>query len=124
MIRALIFDFDGTILDTEAPEFQSWQEIYVEHNCDLAMSAWAECIGTTNSAFDPYNHLESLVGDTINREAIHQKQHARFAELIRLQTALPGVELYLNEATRLGLKIGLASSSSRRWIYEHLPRLE
>ncbi len=28
MLRALIFDFDGLILDTETPEFHAWQEIY------------------------------------------------------------------------------------------------
>ena len=35
MIRAIVFDFDGLILDTELPEFQSWQEIYEAHGCAL-----------------------------------------------------------------------------------------
>lgn len=38
MIRALIFDFDGLILDTEEPVFQSWQELYQEFGCALELS--------------------------------------------------------------------------------------
>lgn len=59
MIRALIFDFDGLILDTETPEFQSWQEIYQEYGCVLSLSTWAECVGKHGVRLTPtiiWNH--------------------------------------------------------------------
>jgi beta-phosphoglucomutase-like phosphatase (HAD superfamily) len=28
VIRALVFDFDGLILETETPAYQTWAEIY------------------------------------------------------------------------------------------------
>ena len=70
MIRALIFDFDGLILDTEVPEFQAWQEIFQVHGCHLPLATWATCIGTSSEAFDPYAYLEAQLGRTVDREAV------------------------------------------------------
>jgi HAD superfamily hydrolase (TIGR01509 family) len=55
--------------------------------------------------------------------AIGAKCRQRQLELIARQEALPGVENYLSEARRLGLKVGLASNSSRAWVTGHLRRL-
>lgn len=123
MIRAIVFDFDGLILDTEVPEFQTWQEIYAAHGCTLPFAVWAMCIGTTN-AFDPYAYLEEQLGRVVDREAVQQQQRQRCDTLIAAQAALPGVHDYIAEATRLGLQLGVASSSSRAWVSGHLTRLE
>ena len=58
MIKALIFDFDGLILDTETPEFQLWQAIYREHGFELPADEWGKIIGGYGiSHFDPAEHL-------------------------------------------------------------------
>ncbi|HZO92101.1 MAG TPA: HAD family hydrolase [Chthonomonadaceae bacterium] len=125
MIRGIVFDFDGLILDTEAPEYQSWQEIYAEHGCTLPLSNWVAGVGKRNESisFSPYDHLEAQLGRALDRAAIREKRRQRYAELIAAQTILPGVEDYLMEAKRLGLKIGLASSSDREWVSGHLGKL-
>jgi HAD superfamily hydrolase (TIGR01509 family) len=123
MIHALIFDFDGLILDTELPEFQAWQEIFEHHGCQLSLTAWAACIGTSSAVFDPYVHLEAQLGLPVDRETIRATYHQRRDELLITQAVLPGVQAYLNDATRLGLQLGVASSSSRAWVTGHLARL-
>jgi HAD superfamily hydrolase (TIGR01509 family) len=121
--RGLVFDFDGLILDTEGPEYQSWLEIYGEHTCELPLSVWSACIGTAMDVFNPYDYLESQYGKPIDREAVRAKHKTRCAELLEGQLVLPGVREYVLDAKRLGIKLGVASSSSRWWVAGHLERL-
>src|SRR3990170_134122 len=61
MLKALIFDFDGLILDTETPELQVWQKIYRDHGVELSTSLWGQIVGGNGiSVFDPIGHLERL----------------------------------------------------------------
>ena len=123
MIRAIIFDFDGLILDTEISSYQTWQEIYAEYKCELPFATWATCIGGSPELFDPCAYLEEQIGRQIPREEVRQRRRQRHLELITAQSALPGVETYLQDARRLGLQIGLASSSPHSWVNSHLERL-
>jgi HAD superfamily hydrolase (TIGR01509 family) len=122
-IQALIFDFDGLILDTESTEYQSWQELFADHGCRLSLDLWVDCIGRPRGYFDFYTHLKEMKGTATDREQIRIQRHTRVRELNLLQPIQPGVVNYLQEARQLGLKIGLASSSSRVWVHGHLERL-
>jgi HAD superfamily hydrolase (TIGR01509 family) len=121
-VRLIVFDFDGLILDTEAPVYDAWQEIYDEHGQSLSFDKWATCIGTADT-FDPCVDLAGLVGRALDAEALRQRHRTRCDDLIAARTVLPGVYEYIGEAQRLGLTLGVASSSSRRWVDGHLRRL-
>lgn len=123
MIRGLIFDFDGLILDTEVPDYAAWQEVFVEHGTTLPLDTWTPLIGTHEGTFDVYAYLEEQIGRPVEREAIRERRRARVHALILAQTVLPGVEAYISEAKQRGIKVGVASSSSREWVEGHLERL-
>ncbi len=124
MIRALIFDFDGLVMDTEGAIYQSYREIYHLYGCELSLERWALGIGTTDADYDPYDDLEAMLGRKLERAELKMQQRRREAELIEGRPALPGVRAYLADARWLGLKIGMASSSSCAWITGHLSRLD
>jgi HAD superfamily hydrolase (TIGR01509 family) len=117
-MKLLVFDFDGLILDTEVPVYDAWQEIYGEHGVELAFEKWAQCIGTAD-AFDPCVDLQAALGRALDVAALEARHRALTDALIAAQAVLPGVREYVEEAARMGV----ASSSSRRWVEGHLTRL-
>lgn len=124
MVGAIIFDFDGLILETEGPDYHSWRELYEAHDCCLPLARWADLIGTAEHGFDPYAELEAQLGRPIDRAAIRARRRARYAELVAAEEVLPGVLEWIKEARRLALRLGVASSSSRDWVSGHLHRLD
>ena len=118
-LEAVIFDFDGLILDTERAEFDSWSEIFVEHGVVLEFKEWAICIGTSG-VFDPITHLEGLTGLKLDREAVKARAMEKDRRFLDDMKLLPGVIDRLDEAKLLGMKVGLASSSSDPWVHGNL----
>lgn len=122
MIKAIIFDFDGTIFDSEITEFISWKETYESFGAELPLDMWLRSIGGVG-LFDPYATLESLVGRQLDKDAIRLKRRQRDMELMAQQSVMPGVLDYLFTAKQLGLKTAVASSSKHDWVEPHLERL-
>lgn len=123
MLKGLIFDFDGLIVDTESPIYQSWQELYQSYGGSLLLEDWIKLIGSAELFFDPWEELERQVGHAVDREAIEAKRQARELTLIEGLSPLPGVQELLQEAKESGLQVALASSSPCSWVTGHLEHL-
>src|SRR5260221_11862719 len=97
--------------------------MYTKHNCDLASDTWAICIGGSAHSFAPFEFLEEQLGRPVQRDEPRLRRRQRHVALVETQSLLPGVQEYVLTAKRLGLKLGVASSSSHEWVDNHLHRL-
>jgi HAD superfamily hydrolase (TIGR01509 family) len=121
-LDALVFDFDGLILDTEVPEYTSVKAEFEAHGVELPFDAWLDIIGRAD-----HRHwldwLEDVVGAPIERDVVHARRLARHHEMILRCDVLPGVVDLLDEADARGIPATVASSSPFSWVSGHLERL-
>lgn len=124
-MRAIVFDFDGVVLDSEEPEFLAWQQIWAEHGLELRLEEWALCIGTGQRAdtFDAFAELVRRSGLVPDEAEIQQKRRMVAHALTVARPPMAGVVAWLEEAARAGLAVAIASSAPRDWIEPHLERL-
>ena len=122
-VSALIFDFDGLIVDTESATYHSWRELYADHGQVLDVEEWVLCVGSDFGGFDPFEELERRCGRGLNWDQLEPARVQRARELDELLDARPGVRQRLAEAGQLGLPCAVASSSPRSWVQPWLDRL-
>jgi putative hydrolase of the HAD superfamily len=124
-IRAVIFDFDGLVVDTESTGYLTWKEIFAQHGHDLPVERYAQVVGTdfNTSSYDPRRDLEALTGLTFDWDEMESQRRERESVLRTSLETLPGVRERLTEARTLGLKTAIASSSPRWWIDSWMEQL-
>jgi len=121
-VRALLLDFDGTMVDTESVDWRSWEEVFAQHGVELPRERFLLRIGTLNGP-DELDELDALLESPVDRDAVQAGRRAREHELIAEEPLRPGVDRLLEEAAELGLKVAIVSSSTRDWVHSHLERL-
>lgn len=123
-LQAIIFDFDGVILDTETMLFASWHNLYREHGIEFSLERWAANVGGYQyDVFDPLTHLEEQLGHPIDRDAVNAARRAWYQEHVNQLGPMPGIPDALETARQLGLRLAVASSSTTSWVQKHLTRL-
>ena len=126
MFSAIVFDFDGLILDTEQPLYEAWSAVHLAHaGRTLDRQRWVAAIGLANDdmPFDPLADLVAAAaeqGRRIDVEAVEEERRRRRDELIAAVAVNPGVVDWLDRAAEAGIALAVASSSSSQWVEGHL----
>jgi putative hydrolase of the HAD superfamily len=116
-IRAILFDFDGLIVDTESVGYLTWKELYARHGHELPVEVYAQAIGTEfNDLYDPRRDLDALMGQALLWDELEVGRRERETELRATLVTLPGVVDRLQEARALGIPCAVASSSPLSWV--------
>ncbi len=124
-VRAIIFDFDGTILDTETPEVRAWQRIFRERGAEFPDAWWMNAIGRGAAQITehPCDLLDRQLGYPCERSEVNAQYEQLRMSVIEASDALPGIRALISEAKADGLHLAIASSSKRSWVTRHLLRL-
>jgi HAD superfamily hydrolase (TIGR01509 family) len=114
-ISAILFDFDGLVIDSETPLFDIWTAIYAEHGQTLTLDAWQHSLGT-QGGFDPIADLLDRTAQACDPAALEARASREHWQTCADQPLLPGVTDRLEDARILGLHTAVASSSSAKWV--------
>ena len=119
---AIVFDFDGTIADTEWPIYEVARDAFRAHGLDFALEEWVKGIGLADNKSLP-ELLEDALGEPPDA-GIVQAAYDRRRDWNQQMSVLPGVVEVILAATRTGIPLAVASSSPTSWVEPHLERLE
>ena len=124
MPQALIFDLDGTLVDTVYAHVFAWQRALAEEG--MPIDGWRihRRIGMSGGLFT--RAVAREVGRDLSPEETHaiQARHARiFKELLPERRPLPGAVELLADLRRRGITHGIATSGSRPEIDSSLAAL-
>lgn len=124
-LQAVVFDFDGLIIDSEWAIFETAVAAFAEHGHALTVEAWAMVVGT--SEWDERAQWHALC------EAVGAVDFARedFAATYEGQDRsnrdtlppLPGVVELADGLRTAGVGLAIASSSTLAWLERHVGRL-
>lgn len=118
--EALIFDLDGTVVDTETPEYEAIRAVWREHGLDYTVVQFERVIGTATGAGGWIDELEIAVGRWVDRDAAraaHRVVHGRLTDALQPRD---GILALIGEAADAGVPMAIASNSPRWWVQARL----
>lgn len=114
--QALIFDLDGTIVDTETPEFEAIRTVWIEHGLDYSIVQFEQVIGTASGSHAWIDELDTVLGRRVDRDAaraMHRAVHRRLTDELQPRD---GIVALIEEAALAGVPMAVASNSPRWWV--------
>ena len=121
---AVIFDFDGIVLDSETPEFESHRRIYERCGVTLTVDEWCGVIGTWSEGHDEqwFARLCQQSPDAPARDAYFAERQRIFDETIPAGP-MRGVQELLAMLREAGVPTAIASSAPARWVMRAAERI-
>ncbi|MGD8112798.1 HAD family hydrolase [Vibrio sp. TRT 17S01] len=122
--KALIFDFDGLLVDTESCMFKAWEALMKPYGVDVSPLQVAGLVGSSAPATALYHLYRYHVGYSMSDQQIQEQVLKTAYQHIETLTEREGVRDYLDFAKQKRLKLALATSSEREHYLPILKRLK
>ena len=123
-IEAVIFDFDGIVLDSETPEYESHRRIYAQCGVTLTVDEWCGVIGTWSEGHDEqwFARLSERSSAAPARDAYFAERRRIFDESVPARP-MRGIQELLTTLRAAGIPTAIASSAPARWVVGAVERL-
>lgn len=120
---AVLFDFDGVIVDTEWAIYQAWLRTFQRQGQDLPLSLYCRCIGSDFDTWSPKLHLEDLTNRKFDWETMDEERQVEIRAELEGYGTISGIREALAEAEKRGMLLAVVSSSSHSWVDGWLDKL-
>lgn len=123
MPAALLWDFDGTIADTETLEYEAVQAVFVEHGADIPKADWYAVVGSVVHIPPWLDQLQAVTGRPLDAAGLMASRAHHLEVLSGQLQPRPGVVELLEEASTARVLMAVVSNSPRRWVTRYLQHL-
>lgn len=120
---AVLFDFDGVLVDTEWAIYQAWRRTFEAHDHDLPLEIYTRCIGSDFQSWSPKTHLEDLTGRAFDWHDLDARRQIDIHAELDGIGPMPGVRGLLEKLPDRSLPAAVVSSSSHQWVDGWLEKL-
>lgn len=122
--NAVLFDFDGVIVDTEWPIYEAWADIYKSEGQHLAPEVYVQCVGSDFDTWSAETHLEELTGKSYDWDAINPPKQEKIKNALSSPKLLPGVLATLESCKNQNIPVTIVSSSTHEWVDSFVDKVE
>ena len=122
--KAVLFDFDGVLVDTEWAIYDAWHRTFQENGHPLPLEVYNQCIGSDFNTWSPKTHLEELTGAAFDWHDLDSKRQEKIESDLAGEGPMPGAVELLETLSSLSIPRAVVSSSSPHWVDGWLERLD